>query len=133
MQAFCWLPLFWGDCCKDLECKDKDSDCTSYRNEAVNEVDGPSTGLVNQELNYTVSFSCYNGCGDFGKFEEAVGANNTRTISVVAKYQGCMCTQDVPSRRATYKFKAIQAGTYYLKFQQNGTNYLTKTVTIAQQ
>jgi len=106
-----------------------DDKCISYTIAPVTDVQGPATGSVNQEINLTVLFTCFNGCGQFGNFEQ-VTAGNTTTIQVVAKYEGCICTQDVPTRGSIYTFKASQTGTYYLKFLQSGNNYITDTITI---
>lgn len=107
----------------------KDKVCLSYEQAFVGHVDGNSIGQINQEINFQVSFGCHNGCGQFGHFEEIV-SGNTRTIIVNAKYEGCACTQDAPSRTATYKFKTSQAGTYLLKFQQANNTFLTDTLTV---
>lgn len=85
--------------------------------------------MVNQEIILTVSFGCYNGCGQFGSFDEVISGNAT-TITVNAKYEGCICTQDAPIRQTTYKFKKSQAGTFDLKFLQAENTYLIHTITV---
>lgn len=106
-----------------------DKECLSYAKAPVTKVEGPQTGLVNQDINLTVSFSCFNGCGQFGNFDQTSNGNTT-TIQVNAKYEGCICTQDVPIRQSIYKFKATQAGTYYLKFFQTENTYLIDTIRV---
>ena len=106
-----------------------DNKCLSYIKAPVIKVEGPNTGLVNQDINLTVSFGCFNGCGQFENFEQTSNGDTT-TINVIAKYEGCLCTQDVPIRQATYKFKVTQTGTYYLKFLQTGKTYLTDTIRV---
>ena len=106
-----------------------DNKCLSYIKAPVIKVEGPNTGLVNQDINLTVSFGCFNGCGQFGNFEQTSNGDTT-TINVIAKYEGCLCTQDVPIRQATNKFKVTQTGTYYLKFLQTGKTYLTDTIRV---
>jgi hypothetical protein len=112
-------------CNKDSNNKD----CLSYEPAFVGIVEGPSTGQVNEEINFQVIFGVHNGCGQFGSFEES-SEGNSRTISVTAKYEGCGCTNDAPGRIGTYKFKTSQAGTYYLKFLQVNNVYLIDTLTI---
>ena len=90
---------------------------------------GANTALVNQEVVLTVSFGCFNGCGQFGNFEETT-TGNTSTINVNAKYEGCICTQDAPIRTTLYKFKKSQTGTYELKFWQGASSYLTYTIIV---
>lgn len=106
-----------------------DGECVSYHSAPVTKVEGPSTAGINQEIDLLVSFTCSNGCGQFGTFEKLTDVD-TIHINVLAKYQGCVCTYDVPVRQATYKFKASQAGTYYLKFRQAENNILTDTITV---
>lgn len=112
-------------CFKDPD----DEECISYHSSPVTQVDGPSTAAVNQEIDLVVSFTCFNGCGQFGSFEKVTVVDTTH-VNVLAKYQGCMCTQDIPVRQAIYKFKAAQAGTYYLKFRQDDNTILTETITV---
>ena len=106
-----------------------DNKCLSYIKAPVIKVEGPNTGLVNQDINLTVSFGCFNGCGQFGNFEQTSNGDTT-TINVIAKYEGCLCTLDAPLRQTTFKFKVTQTGTYYLKFLQTGKTYLTDTIRV---
>jgi hypothetical protein len=49
---------------------------------------------------------------------------------VAAKYEGCVCTTDIPVRQQVYTFRTGQPGVYHLNFvQQNGV-YLTHTITV---
>ena len=109
--------------------KKEEDKCLSYAKAPVTKIEGATTASVNQELNLTISFICFNGCGQFGNVEETISGNTT-TIVVNAKYAGCICTQDVPTRTTLYKFKKSQAGTYELKFLQTENNYLTQTITL---
>ena len=101
----------------------------SYAKAPVTKIEGATTASVNQELNLTISFICFNGCGQFGNVEETISGNTT-TIVVNAKYAGCICTQDVPTRTTLYKFKKVQVGTYQLKFLQTENTYLTHTIIV---
>ena len=114
-----------------LSCnKTQDNDqCLSYIKASIIKVEGPNKGTVNQEINFTVSFGCSNGCGQFGNFEQT-SDNDTTTINVIAKYEGCNCTLDAPIRQTIYKFKATQTGTYYLKFWQTDKSYLLDSLII---
>ena len=109
--------------------KENNSKCLSYEIGPVTNVGGPATGFVNQDIFLLISFGCYNGCGQFGYFEQSFNGN-TAIINVIAKYQGCICTQDTPIRQTIYKFRAAQPGTYYLKFLKTTGNYLIDTITI---
>ena len=109
--------------------KKEEDKCLSFDKAPVTKIEGATTASVNQEINLTVSFTCFNGCGQFGNLEETI-TGNTTTIVVNAKYTGCICTQDVPTRTTIYKFKKTQAGTYELKFLQTENNYLMHTITV---
>ncbi|HMT73224.1 MAG TPA: hypothetical protein PKA77_04110 [Chitinophagaceae bacterium] len=111
------------------EKKQEDDSCLSFNKAPVTKIEGSNSALVNQEIILTVSFGCYNGCGQFGSFDEVISGNAT-TITVNTKYEGCVCTQDAPIRQASYKFKKSQAGTFDLKFLQAENTYLIHTITV---
>lgn len=96
-------------------CGKKNSNCLSYEDTFVSKVDGSKTGKVNQVMTFQVYFGCHSGCGQFSSFKENV-VGNIRTVIVNAKYEGCTCTADAPTRMATFSFTPSQPGTYYLKF-----------------
>ncbi len=106
-----------------------DGKCVSFAKAPVTGIDGANTALVNQEIILTVSFSCNNGCGQFENFDEVISGNTT-TITVNAKYVGCICTQDLPIRQAIYKFKRSQPGTFDLNFFQSDNTFLTHTIIV---
>lgn len=109
--------------------KYEDSTCLSFSQAPVTKIEGANAALVNQEIILTVSFICFSGCGQFGNFDEAITGNVT-TISVTAKYLGCICTHNIPVRQTIYKFKKSQPGTFELKFSQTGNTYLTHTIIV---
>ena len=78
---------------------------------------------------FDVAFRVDNGCGDLGTFEQSTEGNTT-TVWIIAKYEGCVCTQDTPLRNAVYTFNQTVPGTYTLKFKMIDNNYVTKTVVI---
>lgn len=123
--------LFFSIIITLLSCNKKNADnaCLSFTKAPVTKVEGANTALVNQVIILTVSFGCFNGCGQFGNFGEAITGNAT-TITVNAKYEGCICTQDAPTRQTTYKFKKSQTGTFDLKFLQTENTYLTHTIIV---
>lgn len=119
------LAFLFVSCKKSAE----NIDCVSYTNGPVTTIEGPSTALVGQEIVLNVSFQSINGCGQFGSFEETSVGNNVN-ITVKAKYEGCVCTQDYPIRTTSYKFKKSQSGSYQLRFLQAENTYLTHTVVV---
>ncbi len=109
--------------------KKNTSDCLSYQVAPITNINGPSTGTVNQDINFILSFGIFNGCGQFGNIEHNSNADTT-TIKVNAKYQGCVCTQIAGTLQTTYTFRSTQPGTYYFKFLQADANYLLDTLIV---
>lgn len=119
------LTLLLISCKKNKE----NSHCLSFTNAAVTNIEGSNTALVNQEIVLTISFQCTNGCGQFGSFEETT-IGNIIQVSVKAKYEGCVCTQDVPIRTTQYKFRKSQSGSFEIRFLQNNNSYLSHTIVV---
>lgn len=103
--------------------------CISAKRGPVTKIDGPTSALINQEILLTVDFTCFNGCGQFTNFEETVNGSETKII-INAKYEGCICTEDLPTRQVKYRFRKSQVGTYTLMFLQSDNIYLTHTITV---
>ena len=110
-------------------CTKHQGNCISFVKAPVTRVDGPNTGFVNQDIDLTVSFVCNNGCGQFGNFE-ITSSGTTISIAVIAKYEGCICTQVILTRQVQYRFRQSVPGTYTLKFYLPDNSYLTHTITI---
>jgi hypothetical protein len=119
------LPLLFTSCAENKN----QGDCLSYQIAPITHVNGPDAGSINQDINFTLSFDIFNGCGQFGNIEHNSNANTT-TVKINAKYQGCICTQIMGTLQTVYSFKATQAGTYYFKFFQSDGKYLLDTLTI---
>ena len=121
-----------SSCNKDDETKekeDKEKVCIYSRPTFVVSVNSPDTGSVNQGINIEVNFGVNNGCGRFGRFIETQ-SGNTRTIDVEAKYDGCICTLDLPIRTVNYEFIPTQTGNYELKFKSSPTEFITIYITV---
>lgn len=127
LTVFIFLNAIFTGCSKATD--GGDTWCYNFFISPVVKVEGPKTTAVNQSIDLKILFTCFNGCGNFGNYEQIVNGNTT-TINVIAKYEGCICTQDVPIRQSTYSFSAPQAGIYFLKFSQTGNVYLTDTITV---
>lgn len=109
--------------------KKQENQCLSYTTAQVTKVAGPNTVLVNQETDLTVFYYLNNGCGKFESLE-ATSSRSTSIVSLKAKYEGCICTDILLSGQTIYKFKAEQAGIYYLKFLQPDKTHLTDTIIV---
>lgn len=62
---------------------------------------------------FNVAFRVTNGCGQFYSFEQT-----TATIQLIAKYEGCICTENTPLRKIAYTFNPTVPSTYTLKFKR---------------
>lgn len=91
--------------------------CTRFAEAAVVKVSGPATTQVNAEVILNVDYGVINGCGGFGRFETSETDFNYH-ITLIAKYEGCLCTANAPTLKTTYSFKPTQTGVYYFKFKK---------------
>lgn len=114
-----------------ISCKknEGENNCLSFVNAPTAMVEGPTEALVNQEISLRVSFGIINGCGSFNNFKEVSQSNNSEIV-VVAKYQGCVCTQVASTEIANYKFVKSTAGTYQLRFLQANNTSLLHTIVV---
>ncbi|RZK04143.1 MAG: hypothetical protein EOO46_17340 [Flavobacterium sp.] len=101
--------------------------CLSYSEAYVDTVEAIETADA-IGFPFKVSFTVLNGCGDFGSFEETV-AGNVVTVNVIAKYEGCICTEALEIKEAVYSFKPTTPGTYTLRFRTSEDTFITETVT----
>lgn len=102
--------------------------CLSYSEAYVNSVE-PIENADAAGFLFKVKFNVMNGCGGFGSFEETV-VGNTVTTNVIAKYEGCVCTEAIEVREAVYSFNPTTPGTYTLKFRNSEDTFITETVTV---
>ena len=112
-----------------VSCEGEEEDtCVTFQNEGIEAVEPVATNDM-AGYAYQLMFHCSNGCGDFDSVQETVDGN-TRTIKVLAKYEGCICTQDIPERQGLYTFAPAQSGTYTLKFDKGDGTFLTETIVV---
>jgi hypothetical protein len=108
-----------------ISCSDNDkNDCVEYKLAPVTSVNSPSNGITNEIVNIEVNFGVFNGCGGFGEFIETQNGN-VRVIEVMAKYEGCICTQDAPIRNVNYEFLTKIPGDYELRFKSSEIDFIT--------
>ena len=103
--------------------------CIEHKQSPVVFTNTPATAEKNKSIPINVSFQCYNGCGQFDAFEESV-LGDTLKIKVIAKHEGCVCTENLPLREAVYSFQRAESGTYFLKFLKTDNTYLTDTIVV---
>lgn len=111
-------------------CLKKEPDnCIDYVEAPVVEVTGPGSATINEPVSLAISFGCFNGCGSFGRFE-TTESNDTTIVNVIAKYSGCICTQDAPIRQTNYVFQSAAPGDHFLKFDKQDGNVILKQITV---
>ncbi|MDP3314059.1 hypothetical protein [Lutibacter sp.] len=109
----------------NISCSDDNdkNDCIENKLAYVTSVDSPSNGVINEIINIEVNFQVNNGCGEFGEFIETRNGN-VKIIVVKARYEGCMCTDNLPIRKVNYEFITQIPGNYELKFKSNETDFI---------
>jgi hypothetical protein len=86
----------------------------------VTSVNSPTTGTVNETIKIEVNFRVIIDDGGFEKLWNQSG--NSKTIEVEAKYEGCVCTLNIPIRKVDYT--ASKSGDYQLNLNQVLLNLL---------
>jgi len=123
MCLFFWLSFSCSD-----EGKDND-ECISAEVAYVTSVKSPSEGEVNKIVDIEIEFPVYSGCGGFGQFLETK-YENLINIEVEARYEGCVCTTNIPLITVNYDFITDKAGQYELNFKSSETEFITVIVNI---
>ncbi len=106
-----------------------DQICISFEHAYILSANIPITGSVNQTIPIPITFGIYNGCGGFGNITET-NSGNTKTITIKAKYDGCICTQVAGKIQTTYNFIATTTGLHTIKFLQPNGDFQTYSITI---
>lgn len=103
--------------------------CLDYVHAPVSGVNVPTNGNVNQIIPISLNFTIFNGCGSFGNITET-NTGNTKTLTVNAKYEGCICTLPVLEIPTTYNFRATTTGNHIIKFAQPDGTFLNYSINI---
>lgn len=109
----------------------KENNCTEYRPAYFDSVNGPNTGIINENIVIEIQYWVSNGCGGDCRFIEK-DEGLTRLIELEAEYQTCsVCTQTPVLITTEYKFMKTEPGEYELKFNSspNG-DFTTLIITI---
>lgn len=96
--------------------KEESEPAVQERPAPVVRVEAPATAQTGQAVTVEVHFQVNGGCGHFGSFEVNTNGKE-QVIQVIAAYQGEICTDDLPIRKAIYTFRPAEAGSYTLKFR----------------
>ena len=114
----------------NISCSENDkNDCIENKLAYVTSVDSPSNGVINEIINIEVDFQVNNGCGEFGEFIETQNGN-VKIIEVKARYEGCICTDNLPIRKVNYEFITQISGNYELRFKSNENDFISVNLLI---
>jgi len=114
----------------NISCSENDkTDCIENKLAYVTSVDSPSNGIINEIINIEVNFQVNNGCGEFGEYIETQNGN-VKIIEVKARYEGCICTENLPIRKVNYEFITQISGDYELRFKTNETDFISVNLLI---
>ncbi|MDT0685085.1 hypothetical protein [Autumnicola psychrophila] len=115
-----------------VSCDEDDSrECIGHRTEFVSEVNAPETGKNDQPVEIEVIFFVNDGCGKFQKFIES-GTEDSKTIEVQARYEGCICPEIYSEITAVYTFTPSEAGEYELKFKSGEIEFIKVNLAITE-
>ncbi len=106
-----------------------DTDCVSTVVAPVSEVVVPAVAQVGQNIEIIITYWITSGCGNFLKFEET-NVGNQKTIKVIAKYGGCVCTLPVFELQTVYNFVPTSAGIYTIRVDKGDGTFLTQEIKI---
>ncbi|HEU4790243.1 MAG TPA: hypothetical protein VFS71_11195 [Flavobacterium sp.] len=96
----------------------------------VTKIEGPTTGKVNVELSYVITYIVDNACAEFVNITETT-IDKEIGYQVEVKYPAEVCTQQVPDPKKTLlKFTPTVKGTFELKFKKSETEFVTQKVVI---
>ncbi len=103
--------------------------CISYVQAKIENVSIPEIGIKNQNIPVNIYFQCINGCGEFRSIEET-NNGKVKVLKVIAKYEGCLCTQVLKTINHTYNFIATDTGTYTVNFLQPDSTVISHSIVI---
>lgn len=130
-KTFLLLSIIMISSC-DISSDDTTSNnCSKIVGVGTISVTGPSTAAINEEIAVNVDFAVNNSCGEFLKFVQSQQSGNELIVTVNAVYTGCTCIDLEEVKTAPFKFKALSAGVYKLKFKKTNTEFITHTITVS--
>ena len=109
--------------------KKENDDCLYFERARFIEASLPAFGLVNQVIPVPTKFACTNGCGQFSSFETKI-EGNIINIRVIAKYEGCVCPENIPVYTETYNLQVSTPGSYVVKFLTDDDAFLISLISI---
>lgn len=106
-----------------------DNDCYRIERGEITNVSGPTSGVVGEDMVFTISFYAYNGCGSFHSIKSnRVGSSVYVEANV--KYRGCICPEVLVEFQKDFVLRPTEQGVYTLVFQNNVQEQITLTITV---
>jgi hypothetical protein len=97
----------------------------------VTKVEGPNTGLVNQDISLTVYYPTSSGCDIFDKFEQSA-QGNVISVKAFGHTDTGFCTQVALERTVIFNFQPNSTGIFEIRFINKDNSYLTHNLIIDQ-
>ncbi|WP_343697731.1 hypothetical protein [Flavobacterium sp.] len=126
--AVLFLTVFLVSCSSDDNSKETPQ--TTSRAANVTAISGPGTGKVGVDINFDISYTVDNACGQFDRIGDT-SIGKEEGFQVEAKYPIETCANQTPTALHTvYTFSPIAKGTFEIKFRKSETEFLIKKVVI---
>lgn len=103
--------------------------CINFSHATVLTTTVPTTGIVNNVVEIPLTFLVNNGCGGFGNIIQT-NVGNTKTLSINAKYSGCICTLAMNAIKTTFNFIPTIVGLQIIKIAQPDGSFLTYNINV---
>ena len=116
--------------CQEMNLENTDN-CFSTEFVKPQNISGPDSVAVNEEIKFDLSIGVKNGCGSFGQFLTITDSTSVN-IETVAAYRGCVCTQAAMEIDTAYTFTPTSAGVYQFNFKTGDAVFETKEVTVTE-
>jgi hypothetical protein len=118
LSVFASLLLLIAVSCQKSELKDvaNTDNFITTQQAAIASVNGPTTGNVNQEISFNVSWPHSGNCEKFSSFKADTLSDTTHIRLYTSSNPAEDCTGKEVQHSSVYKFSAKQPGVYYLKF-----------------
>lgn len=103
--------------------------CVSLGQVFVDSATVPTTAIVNNQVQIPIKFTVNNGCGAFENFT-VTNVGNIKTLTVNAKFTGCICTLSIVEIQTNYSFTPTTTGIQIIKIAQPDGSFLTYNINI---
>jgi len=112
-------------------CEKLQNGCKETKNASSLILSFPDSVEVAETFYLDVRYVLDNTCGEFETFEISSG-QGTIDVSVVTKYEGCNCEQQLIERTSTYPIHISVAGIYQYRFWLSGQDWDEYTLKVYQ-